>query len=381
MLLVSGSGNTFAVFFPSLLAEFGGTRAATASTLTLLWGIGAAMGPLAGYLVPRRSPRVIVTVGLGVTGVGLALAATAPTLLTFVIVLGVGGGIGVGLTGLVLHAALIADAYGRRRGLAMGIVLSGSMAGYVLAEPIQWAIARVGWRGALLWYAAAVFALMLPVLLVYPARLTPLVRVPSTDDGRVRRIVVSTPFLLLAVVYAIAPAVGIMATVQHTLFLTARGFSAAEASFLLAVGGVLAVFGRALAGVACDVFGAMRTGLASFALSLVGTLCLLALEWTPSRVLLYGYVVLVFMPLGSRAPVVPLLLTRITSPQQYPVVFGYLVIGNNLGAAAGPLVSGALYDVFRGYPAVFGTAIALIVVAITGLLAFERRVRARRSGA
>ena len=381
MLLVSGSGNTFAVFFPSLLAEFGGSRAATASALTLLWGIGAAMGPLAGYLAPRRQPRLIVTVGLGFTALGLGLAALAPTLPIFVVVLGVGGGIGVGLTGLVLHAALIADAYVRRRGFAMGIVLSGSMAGYILAEPIQWAIARVGWRGALLWHVAAIVALMVPVALIYPARLRTPPRTASPDEARVRSIVVSLPFLLLAIVYGIAPAVGIMATVQHTLFLIARGFSAGEASFLLAVGGVLAVVGRALAGVACDVFGAMRTGIASFVLSLVGTLCLLGLEWMPSRLLLYGYVVLVFMPLGSRAPIVPLLLTRLVSPAQYPIVFGYLAISNSLGAAVGPLASGALYDVSRSYPAVFGTAIALIVVALAGLVAFERSVTAERTRA
>jgi hypothetical protein len=36
-LLVTGITNTFPVFFPALLTEFGGSRAATASTLTLIW--------------------------------------------------------------------------------------------------------------------------------------------------------------------------------------------------------------------------------------------------------------------------------------------------------------------------------------------------------
>ncbi len=381
MLLVSGSGNTFAVFFPSLLAEYGGTRAATASAVTLLWGVGAAMGPIAGYLVPRRSPRVIVSIGLGVTALGLALAALAPTLSLFVVVLGVGGGIGVGLTGLVIHAALIADVYARRRGFAMGIVLSGSMAGYVLAGPIGWAIARFGWRGALLWYAALVVALVPPVFATYPTRLAAAAPRAAAGDRRARAVITSRAFLLLAVIYAIAPAVGIMATVQHTLFLTARGFSVAEASSLLAVGGVLAVIGRALAGVACDVVGAMRTGVASLVLSLIGTLCLLGLDRTASAVLLYGYVVLVFMPLGSRAPIVPLLLTRIATPAQYPIVFGYLAISNALGAATGPLLSGALYDVFGSYAVVFGTAVALIVVSLVSLLAFDRDVRSSRGAA
>ena len=36
MLLVAGITNTFPVFLPALLAEFGGSRAATASTASLL---------------------------------------------------------------------------------------------------------------------------------------------------------------------------------------------------------------------------------------------------------------------------------------------------------------------------------------------------------
>ena len=36
MLFVAGLGNTFPVFFPPLLAEFGGSRAGTAMAVTLL---------------------------------------------------------------------------------------------------------------------------------------------------------------------------------------------------------------------------------------------------------------------------------------------------------------------------------------------------------
>ena len=64
-----------------------------------------------------------------------------------------GGGIGVGLTGMVTQAALLADAYVTRRGVAMGIAFSGGMAGYGLAPPCQWVITRFGWRAALAGYA------------------------------------------------------------------------------------------------------------------------------------------------------------------------------------------------------------------------------------
>jgi hypothetical protein len=51
MLLVAGITNTFPVFLPALLAEFGGSGAATAATASLLWVGGALLSP---WL--RRSP-------------------------------------------------------------------------------------------------------------------------------------------------------------------------------------------------------------------------------------------------------------------------------------------------------------------------------------
>ena len=52
-LLVTGITNAFPVFFPPLLTEFGGTRAATASTITLIWVAGAGLGPVSGWGVAR----------------------------------------------------------------------------------------------------------------------------------------------------------------------------------------------------------------------------------------------------------------------------------------------------------------------------------------
>jgi hypothetical protein len=110
MLFVAGVGNTFPVFFPALLEEFGGSRAVTAMSLTLFWIGGAVLGSLAGLLVDRTSPRALVASGLLATALGFAVAALAPTLGVFTLALGIGGGIGIGLTGMVTQAAVIAAA-------------------------------------------------------------------------------------------------------------------------------------------------------------------------------------------------------------------------------------------------------------------------------
>ena len=118
-LLVTGITNAFPVFFPPLLAEFGGSRAATASTITLIWVGGAVLGPISGWAVVRWNPRASVSLGLLSATLGFALGSLSHSLTLFRLAVGVGVGVGVGLTGMVTQAALLADAYVVRRGAAM----------------------------------------------------------------------------------------------------------------------------------------------------------------------------------------------------------------------------------------------------------------------
>jgi predicted MFS family arabinose efflux permease len=372
MLFVSGMGNTFPVFFPPLLEEFGGSRAATALTVTLMWTAGAVLGPLAGHLVDRWSPRALVAVGLGATAAGLGVAALAPTLAVFALGLGLGAGIGVGFTGMVPQAAVIAADYRRRRGVATGIAFAGSMAGYVMATPAHWVITSFGWRAAIGAYAIVVLALMPCVWRVYPRRLSAGAGVATVGTGSVGGLARMPAFWALAVLFTIAPHVGLLATVQHAVYFGSLGFPAWEASLMLLIGGVLSTSGRALAGVLGDRIGAPATGFLSFGLSLAGTLCLLGLELWPARALAYGYVVFLFMPIGTRATIVSMLVARIAPPGKFGTVFGWLSVGNSLGAATGPLLSGALYDLTASYFVIYTTAATLVTIAIVALIVFVR---------
>jgi predicted MFS family arabinose efflux permease len=224
MLLVAGITNAFPVFLPALLAEFGGTRAATAATASLLWVGGALLSPVAGYLVARWNPRFLVSLGLGLVALGMLLGSLAPTLPPFLAAMGLGGGIGLGLTGMTTHAALIADAYVRRRGLATGIAFGGSMAAYALAAPAQWIITHWGWRPAFWCYAAAIVALIPWVWRTHPTRLASVADRGTVGPGEARvtpsSILRSAGFWSLLGMFTTPPLFGYLATTQHTLGLT-----------------------------------------------------------------------------------------------------------------------------------------------------------------
>ena len=375
MLLISGFPNVYILFLPSLLAEFHASRAATVSPMSFVWIGGAVLGPLAGWLVARRDPRLVVMAGLGAAACGFALGAAAPTLPVFVASVGIAVGIGLGLTSLSTQAALLADTYSRRRGVAMGIAFSGSMAAFVLGPVTQRIIEGFGWRAAFGCYAAALLALVPVAWHVLPRRLGG--RSVAADPARVTAaerpvaaIVLSAPFWSLMVVFSVPPLFGFLAITQHALYFPARGMSVEETSMMLAVGGVLAAFGRVLAGMAADRFGAPIAGFVSFSSSVAGVLCLLAMEAWPARLLAYGYVLFLFMPLGSRATIVSVLLSRIAGQRNYGPVFGLIGIGNSLGAAAGPWLSGEIFDRTHSYLTLYLTTLGFAAAGLTALAVF-----------
>ncbi len=379
MLLVAGLTNTFPVFLPALLAEFGGSRAATTSAASLLWLGGALLSPVAGFLVARGNPRLLVSTGLGLVALGMFLGGLAPTLPMFLVAMGLGGGIGLGLTGMTTHAALIADAYARRRGLATGIAFGGSMAAYALAAPAQWVIGHWGWRPAFWCYAVAVAAVIPWAWRAHPKRLLSAAgRGAGETTVTISTIVRSWGFWSLLAMFTTPPLFGYLATTQHALYFTARGFTAAQASMLLAVGGVLAGCGRALAGLVADRFGGPTAGFLSFSCSLLGMLCLLGMEAWPGRVLAAGYVLFLFLPLGSRATIVTVLLSRLAPPAHYGLIFGLLGIGNNLGAALGPWLSGILFDRTGSYLVIYLWALAIALTGLTSLTVFCLTTRPSR---
>jgi predicted MFS family arabinose efflux permease len=371
MLLVAGITNTFPVFLPALLADFGGSRAATSATASLLWIGGALLSPIAGYLVAHWNPRRLVCLGLAIVAGGMLIGSAAPTLPLFLLAMGVGGGIGLGLAGMTTHAALIADAYVRRRGLATGIAFGGSMAAYALAPPAQWMITHWGWRPAFWCYAAAILALIPWAWRAHPTRLASVRSgVPGSAAVTLRSIVRSAGFWSLLVMFTTPPLFGYLATTQHALYFTERGFTAGQASVLLAIGGGLAGAGRALAGLTADRLGGPTAGFLSFSCSLVGMACLIGIEFRPAWALAAGYVFFLFLPLGSRASIVTVLLSRIAPPAHYGVIFGLLGIGNNLGAAVGPWLSGLLFDRTGSYLVIYLCALGVALTGLTALSVF-----------
>ena len=172
-ILVIGSGlywQGFGVFFLSLQEEFSTNRAALSGAIALSQLEGGMMGPLGGYLVDRFGPRRMISIGAIVMGVGFLLMSQVDSLLQFYVVfLGV---ISVGMSIGIRVPALVAPAnwFVKKRGIAIGIALTGSGLGGLFIPFLGLLIVNYGWRKTAIVAGIAVWVLALPLAMVMRTR-------------------------------------------------------------------------------------------------------------------------------------------------------------------------------------------------------------------
>ncbi|PYN24864.1 MAG: MFS transporter [Candidatus Rokuibacteriota bacterium] len=401
MALGVNARTAFSLLFPPILDEFGWERGLTAGAFSFGFLVSAALSPLVGRWMDRHGPRVVIEVGVGLMASGLMLAPLVRQPWHLYATLGVlvgGGGNCLGYTGQSLY---LPNWFVRRRGLAMSLAFSGVGVGSVVLLPwLQILIARAGWRAACWALGLLVLGVLVPLNLLLRHRPADLGLEPDGDqpsraaagerratnvvdaawvavDWTLARALRTARFWWIVVGYFFGLFAWYAVQVHQTKYLVEIGFSPTHAAWALGLVSLVAVPGQIGLGHLSDRIGrewVWTVGSLGFVLCL---LALLALRHTPTPALLYLMVIsqgLLGYSLTSVIGAVPL---EIFEGRHYGAIFGTLMLAAIAGGAAGPWVTGALYDVTGGYTLAFWIAIvgsALSALAIW--LAAPRKVRA-----
>jgi sugar phosphate permease len=150
LLLVFGSGyNTVAVFVPALLRAFPYWSRAEVALLPSLLALSAGVSVLPiGWLLDRVEARFVMVFGAVASGLAFLIASRANALFPMMAAYMI---LGVGITAAtVLPGSLVlANWFDARRGLAMGIAISGTtVGGMVMTLVASSVILGWGWRMA-----------------------------------------------------------------------------------------------------------------------------------------------------------------------------------------------------------------------------------------
>jgi OFA family oxalate/formate antiporter-like MFS transporter len=376
MMAISSPQYVWTLFVKPFQGTTGASLAAIQITFSIVIVLQTFFSPVQGYLLDRFGPKLLIALGMILSGLGWVTAAYVDSLFglyaTYGLLCGLGTGIVyVGIIGLMVRW------FPDRRGFAAGIVAAGYGMGAMLTTfPIDSMLTAAGYRQTLV-----VFGIIFGVVGVLAAlglRAPQPGEVPTTAvlHGQARdtspKEMLRTPlFWLMFAMFTMMSTGGLMVTSQFAAF--ARDFGIAEVMVLGFAALPLALtfdritngFTRPFFGWVSDHIGRENTMAVAFILEAAAIALLLAYRDNAAAfVLLSG---LVFFGWGEIFSLFPSTLTDTFGSRDATTNYGFLYMAQGIGSILGGPVAALIRDASGSWLTVFGIVIALDVA--TGLLA------------
>lgn len=391
----------FSLFLPPILDEFGWGSGVTAGAFSFGFLVSAVLSPSLGRLMDRRGPRVVMEMGVGLVAAGLLLAPFVRQPWHLYATLGVlvgGGSVCMSYTGQSLY---LPNWFVRQRGLAISLAFSGVGVGSIVLFPwVQGVIASAGWRTACVAMGLLVLAVLAPLNLLVRHRPEDLGLLPDGDraptgaaagarpanvvdaawvavDWTLGRAVRTARFWWVAVGYLFGLYAWYAVQVHQTRYLVEIGFSPGQAAWALGFVSLTGIPGQIGLGHISDRIGrewVWTVGTAGFAICY---LALLLLQEAPTPALLWLMVLAQGMLGYGLTSVVGAIPAEIFQGRHFGTILGTLMLAAIGGGAAGPWVTGLLYDRTGSYTPAWWIAMACCAISAVAIwLAGPRQVRA-----
>jgi MFS family permease len=357
--LTFGTFYAFSVFLQPLEALLGASRAGMSfvfalATITLT--VGMVLAPA----VYRRFRPWTIALACGACGAaGLFLSAAATSFGQFVLGYGVIFGLGGGV-GYILVQQGVNQSVGMRSGLANGYVVSLYPLGAMLGAPLLgWAVAAWGVRATLAGLGVAVFLGAALAAALY--RAADIRMQQALEQARGAQDPQWRVFLLLATVFFLAAAAGLMVMGQAAGIVQAYGGETA-----LAIAGTTFISGavgaaRIAGGWLTDRFAIPHVAVGSQVFALLGSIALTA--WPTAAVAVVALSI-IGVGYGVVSGLTAAAIARYWGKNAFGRVAGRLYIAWCLAAVTLPVLAGWIYDRTGGYAAALVIAGALNIAAV-----------------
>lgn len=386
--LCLGTVYSWSVFREPLQEAIGLTTAQSGLPYSVFLALFAFSMPVGGLLIGRIGSRPTLILGGVLVGLGWFSVGSASSITFLVLGYGVVGGLGVGLAyGVPL--AVVASWFPDKRGLAMGITLTGFGLSPLITAPLAEAIVLslgVAWA---FWILGVAFFAITAALSFW---FVPATAQPSRAAGRrpeaeaeaatgdvprgktPSEMLRSPGFYGLWLCFAVGTLAGLTAIGMSAPF--ARevvGFSPTVAALTVSGFGLFNGAGRPLFGAATDRFGPRNTVLLSYLLIAVGAAFALFTPAVGPAAYLAGFAVL-WMLLGGWLAIAPAATTKLFGAGHYAQNYGIMYTAYGVGALAGGTGSGALYRLFGSFMPTFYLIIgACVLGAVVALVLLPAR--------
>jgi MFS family permease len=420
MTLIAPMLASFSIFYVAILEDMKWSRADTALALSFYFIISGLASPVAGDLVDRFGPRVVMPVGAVVTAGAFLWISQMSAPWHFYAAFGIVGSLGATMLNIVPLTTVVSNWFVRNRGLAIGLVTGGQGLGQVGIPAIQYLIDNIGWRNTYIVLGAIILIVPSTLILLFLYR-RPADRGLSIDDearpltlrkakGDQSKTKAASPksevvlvdkewtkkewtiskaartgrfWTLIAamILYSVA---FIVLNVQLVAYFTDEGYSPTLAASAVGFEGFINIIGRFVGGGLSDRIGrekALTLGIASILISIA---CLTIAGLVTNPIFPYAFAVFYGLGNGFALPAFMAAVADLFQGKHFGSILGVTTLGGYLGGALGAWLSGYLFDVTHAYKLNFLVAgVAMFLTAILiwkvrpGRVRFIRTIEAR----
>lgn len=336
-------------------------------------------GPLVAYLVRRFGVKPVMMGGCVLVSAGALLIGTVVREgWQFAAAFGLLVGGGVAAAGVLPAQAAVTHWFVDRRALAVSIVLSAIDVGGIVAAPALEAVVsghdwRTGWRliAALAGVGLVAIAFMLRSESGYDVGAPPLAerplspRVYKTDRTWTFAEALHTRTFWCIAFFSVAVGMDWIFFMAHgVIHLRDLGFAPAQAAQAVAVMVTASLAGNIMAGALGDRVPPAHIGAVTMVLMLVGVL--LAVRPVGSAGL-WAFALPVGFGYGASQVCLMALLANYFGSKAFPALFGALLAGGTLVAAALAGAAGAVFERAGAYTPIFHLCAAVTVLAIASI--------------
>ena len=357
--------------------EFGWARSDMLLSLAFSSGLGAAVAPIVGVLIDRFGARAIALPGLVGLSAGFALAAQVDgPLWQMYGAYAVMAIFGAGTIPVTWSRALTTN-FVKRRGLALGIALSGTgLCGALAPNYTVWLSDEFGWRAAYLGLAALPVFLAGPIVLLWfhPDR-DPRAEGAGEAIDRSSGYTLGEAFgqyrywALLLSIFAIYMAVSGLIPNLIPALTENDAMSRADAASVVGMFGGAIVVGRLLIGYLVDRYWAPGVAAATMCLPVVGSLLLAG---DPSVTVAVIAVIMIGLAAGAELDLMAFLAAQYFGLRHYAKIYAILYAALAICSGSSSWLFGKIYEATASYDLAFQLGSGLFALGAVLMLTMGR---------
>ncbi|GAM86998.1 hypothetical protein ANO11243_050190 [Dothideomycetidae sp. 11243] len=324
-----------------------------------------------GAICDRNGPVLLGCLGSAISVAAFLLLAQCTKYWQFMLCFGVFAAIGGALMATAAMS-IVAKLFSRRRGLAMGVALTGSAVGSIVFPILlRSAFPGFGWQWSMRILAFMIAGITVPGLCFFWPYARLVAQLPAQTPTTRNMLVLdlsafrSSSFILVAagtflLEFAVFGISGLLPTMA-----VRDGFTPEGGYTLIAILGATSFFGRLLPGFAADIVGPFNAiiCMASFTLVFIGSLLI---PFGSSRAVLYGFSALWGFGSGSFLSITPVCMGRTCATENYGRFWGTLTFCLSFAVLLSVPLGGLMLDRIGSQ----GLAGLLIAVVALGELCF-----------